>query len=165
MENHRYPKKCYLMLLHLDERGSSTWASYVKNIIFSYGFGHVWLNQGVGNEGHFIEIFKQRVYDMAQQKWCADVNSFDKPRSYSQFKSQLNLEKYIAQCSVYMFSERWCCQKIMPFYLKINFDYIKHIHFVQISSFFISLMTKIIHFLMYWTLLPSIKIRIPWTLF
>ena len=77
------------------KRGSSTWASYVKNILFSYGFGHVWLNQGVGNEGHFIEIFKQRVY-MAQQKWCADVNSFDKLRSYSQFKSQLNLEKYIS---------------------------------------------------------------------
>ena len=30
MENHRHPKKCYLMLFHLDERGSSTWASYVK---------------------------------------------------------------------------------------------------------------------------------------
>ena len=35
-------------------------------------------------------------------------------------------------------------------------------HFVQKSSYFISLMTKIIHFLMYWTLLHSIKIRIPW---
>ena len=33
---------------------------------------------------------------MAQQKWCADVNSFDKLRSYSQFKSQLNLENYIS---------------------------------------------------------------------
>ena len=95
-ENHRYPKKYFLMLLHLDERASSTWASYVKNILSSYGFGHVWLNQGVGNDCRFIEIFKQRVYDMAQQKWCADVNSFDKLRPYSKFKSQLYLEKYIS---------------------------------------------------------------------
>ena len=35
-------------------------------------------------------------------------------------------------------------------------------HFVQKFSYSISLMTKIIHFLMYWTLLHSIKIRILW---
>ena len=35
-------------------------------------------------------------------------------------------------------------------------------HFVKKFSYSISLMTKIIHFLMYWTLLHSIKIRIPW---
>ena len=35
-------------------------------------------------------------------------------------------------------------------------------HFVQKFLYSISLMTKIIHFLMYWTLLHSIKIRIPW---
>ena len=36
-------------------------------------------------------------------------------------------------------------------------------HFVKKFSYSISLMTKIIHFfIMYWTLLHSIKIRIPW---
>ena len=43
-----------------------------------------------------------------------------------------------------------------------NFAYIKHKLFVQKFSYFISLMTKIFYILMYWTLLPSIKIRIPW---
>ena len=58
--------------------------------------------------------------------------------------------------------KRGVARKSCYFTKNVNFAYIKHIHFVQKSSFFISLMTKIFHFLMYWTLLPSIKIRIPW---
>ena len=34
MENHRYPKQCYLMLKRLDERRKITWASHVKRYAF-----------------------------------------------------------------------------------------------------------------------------------
>ena len=95
MENTRLSKKGYLMLLHLDERGSTTWASNIKNILLSYGFGHVWYDQGVGNEKQFMVIFKQRVQDVTQQNWYADITSLDKLRTYCKFKSQLSPEKYL----------------------------------------------------------------------
>ena len=58
--------------------------------------------------------------------------------------------------------KRGVARKSCYFTKNANFAYIKNIHFVQKSSYFISLMTKIFYFLMYWTLLPSIKIRMPW---
>ena len=40
---------------------------------------------------YLIDIFKQRVFDIAQQSnWCVDIKSFDRLRSYSQFKNRLN---------------------------------------------------------------------------
>ena len=47
MDTARYPKACYNMLLNLDSSGRKTWISDVKYILYSYGFGDVWLNQGV----------------------------------------------------------------------------------------------------------------------
>lgn len=37
MENHRYPKQCYFMLKRLDETGKITWASHIKEMLFSLG--------------------------------------------------------------------------------------------------------------------------------
>ena len=37
------------MMLNLDSLGGTTWISDVKYILYSYGFGDVWLNQGCGN--------------------------------------------------------------------------------------------------------------------
>ena len=49
MENHRYPKQCYLMLKRLDEARKITWASQIKLMLCIFGFGCVWLSQDVGN--------------------------------------------------------------------------------------------------------------------
>ena len=53
-------------------------------------------------------------------------------------------------------------RKSCIFTKNVNFAYIKHIHFTQISLRFCKFEDKNISFLMYWALLPSIKIRIPW---
>lgn len=95
MDNNRLPKECYLMLLHLDDRGSTTWASFVKNILCMYCFGHVWYNQGVENVGLFMSIFKERLDDICKQNWHSDVNAFDKLRVYCTFKNNLTAEKYL----------------------------------------------------------------------
>ena len=58
--------------------------------------------------------------------------------------------------------KRGVARKSCIFTKNVNFACIKHIHFTQISLHFTSLKTKNISFLMYWALLPSIKIRIPW---
>ena len=62
----------------------------------------------------------------------------------------------------YCFSKKECCQKIMPFYHKYQFCLYKtHTLYTEIFTFY-KFDDKNISFLMYWTLLPSIKIRIPW---
>ena len=49
MDEHRYPKACYNMLKRLDDAGRITWATYIKKLLFRYGFGVVWIEQQVGN--------------------------------------------------------------------------------------------------------------------
>ena len=53
MEESRIPHKAYLSLVHLDEKGKKNWASNVRLCLFEYGFGHAWINQGVGNTKTF----------------------------------------------------------------------------------------------------------------
>ena len=55
--NVRYPKQCYYMLLQLDEAGRTNWTTHIKNLLFSYGFGHVWIFHDVGDDKEFLRIF------------------------------------------------------------------------------------------------------------
>ena len=41
METHRYPKQCYEMLRSFDSLGTKTWASDIKCMLFTFGFGYV----------------------------------------------------------------------------------------------------------------------------
>ena len=95
MEIDRYPKACYNMLLNLDNSGRVTWISDIKYILYSYGFGDVWLNQGAGNPELFISLFKQRIYDNATQHLHSDINHMSKLSTYSQFKLSLESEIYL----------------------------------------------------------------------
>ena len=51
-----YMLKCvkyWLKILCLRDVGRVTWASKIKQVLFTLGFGEVWMEQGVGN----IELF------------------------------------------------------------------------------------------------------------
>ena len=54
MPTTRYPKQYYHMLRKLDENGRKTWASKIKNVLYEYGFGYVWINDGDGNSSHLL---------------------------------------------------------------------------------------------------------------
>ena len=95
MENHRYPKQCYEMIRQLDTIGRQTWATSVKNLLFMYGFGYVWISHDVGNELTFMQMFKQRINDCCFQKWHEDVNGLSKAHHYKHFKSLLDVETYL----------------------------------------------------------------------
>lgn len=50
------------MLYNLSHSGGKyTWATSIKDFIGQFGFNHVWAQQGVGNEGIFLDVFKLRV--------------------------------------------------------------------------------------------------------
>jgi len=78
MENHRYPNQCYKMLKDLDDAGRRTWASHIRELLFSYGFGYVWFAQGVGHEDNFIHLFKTLLQDCYLQVWKSKIHNSPK---------------------------------------------------------------------------------------
>ena len=107
MEDHRYPKNCYKMLKSLDEAERQNWVSKVRELLFQYGFGYVWIAQEFGDEKLFINQFKIRIADCMRQNWHSDINESSRCDSYKEFKSLLTVERYL--------------NLDMPFYLRKAF--------------------------------------------
>ena len=97
MEEHRYPKKAYNMLLSLQNQNYVTWACRVRNVLFKYGFGTVWEAQGVGNIKLFLLEFKQRLTDAFRQDWHAALEAHDFFQVYSSFNQTVSIKSYLFQ--------------------------------------------------------------------
>ena len=91
----RYPRQCYMMLKKLDDDGKKCWASDVRHLLFSCGFSHVWISQGVGNESMFLSLFQQRVKDIFIQSWHNSISSSNFLSHYRSIKSVFSTEMYI----------------------------------------------------------------------
>ena len=78
LPENRLNKRCYLMLKRYDEMGRKTWATHIKHLLYTFGFGYVWEEQGVGDVEAFIHIFKQTVTDCSGQEWSSEINSMSK---------------------------------------------------------------------------------------
>ena len=107
MSNHRYSKNFYNMLKSLDEARRNTWASNVRRLLYMYGFGYAWIAQEIGNENAFVRQFKIRLTDFIKQNWHSDINESPRCDSYKEFKTLLNVERYLSMD--------------MPFYLRKAF--------------------------------------------
>ena len=59
LDHCRLPCQTYQMLKLLDNNGNINWVTGIKNILFKFGFGYVWLSQEIGNVNLFITYFKQ----------------------------------------------------------------------------------------------------------
>ena len=95
MDSERLPNQAYRMLMNLDSNGKCNWASSIRSVLQSLGFGYVWLAQGVTRENCFLRMFKQRLTDVFRQDWMAGINSSDRFTQYRKFKSVLEPEKYL----------------------------------------------------------------------
>ena len=67
----RYITKCYTLLYQLDESGRHNWASDVRILLCSLGYGHVWYHQSIGDVKRFLIDVKQRLIDNSYQEWHA----------------------------------------------------------------------------------------------
>ncbi len=94
--NVRLRNSLYYMLKQFDDAGSHTWASDVRILLCSLGFGDVWLNHGVGNVNQFLYALKERLQDTAFQSWHSDVTHNSKLFLYKQFKLSLEIESYLS---------------------------------------------------------------------
>jgi hypothetical protein len=83
----RLPHKAYNMLYRLHNAEKTNWVSRIHDILYKYGFGYVWENQGVNNSKHFIRQFKQRLIDCFLQDWHSKIVSSSRFQFYSSFKS------------------------------------------------------------------------------
>ena len=69
MAGYMLTKFCYKIILHnFHLNGRITWATKVKNLSHSLGFGCVSLSQEIGDVNIFIQEAKQRLLDIAQQE-------------------------------------------------------------------------------------------------
>ncbi|WP_293716285.1 hypothetical protein, partial [Thiolapillus sp.] len=75
MDDKRYPRKAYNMLLNLQRQNYNTWACSIRNVLYKFGFGVVWEMQGVGDVKSFIKEFKQRLIDCFKQDWHSALES------------------------------------------------------------------------------------------
>ena len=88
-------KSCYTMLLKHCKLGRKNWASEIKHLLYRYGFGYVWENQGNIYHDQFLEEFKMRVVDCHRQNWSENMSNMSKLRTFSLFKSSLSVETYL----------------------------------------------------------------------
>ena len=88
-------RSCYNMLCKFDEAGKHTWVTKVKHILLSYGFGHVWYNQGVENVNVFLKEFKQRLLDCEIQDWAGCKSQMPKLYYYNMYKTLYMPELYL----------------------------------------------------------------------
>ena len=75
------------MLYNLDCAGRTTWATNIKQLLFKYGFGFVWISQNIGDSNIFLTTFKQRLIDCSKQDWYGKIEITDKLYTYATFKS------------------------------------------------------------------------------
>ena len=91
----KYAPNCYKLLKSLAENNRYTWATSIKNLLFRYGFGLVWISQEVGDDKYFLSIFKQRVIDCKTQDRHNDIHESSRCDTFKQFKSLLEPENYL----------------------------------------------------------------------
>ena len=95
MDATRIPHQAYRMLVSLDSGGKCNLVTKLRLLLHETGFGYVWLTQGVGDEQHFIRIFRQRLTEINFQDWVAGLNARSRFEYYREFKTALNAETYL----------------------------------------------------------------------
>ena len=83
------------MLIDIENNAAETnWATKVRTLLESMGFGDVWINQGVGNINYFLHIFKLRARDCFMQKWNEELRESTRASTYILF-ANFNHQSYL----------------------------------------------------------------------
>ena len=70
-------------------------ASKVRELLYKYGFGYVWVTENVGDVNLFMKNFKQRLIDCSRQDWCSNIPASGKARHYRFITPSLLFANYI----------------------------------------------------------------------
>ncbi len=103
MPAHRFPKKCYNMMIVYDNNGKTNWVTNIKTLLFKTGFGSAWYDQNVNCYPNFIKSLTQRLKDIYVQTWFESMTLSNKCFYYKLFKGQISLEWYLSKITVKKF--------------------------------------------------------------
>lgn len=95
LNNGRYSRKAYNMLLHLQSLNYDNWTCNIRNMLYMHGFGVVWEAQGVGNTRSFIACWKERLIDCWKQNWHSALLSHDFYNVYTNFNQSITICQYL----------------------------------------------------------------------
>ena len=82
-------------MYNTDKVGTTNWVTKVKKMLFSSGYGCVWLTQSVADETKFFNSFGLRIADNFRQEWYSDTSENKKLEMYKTFKSLIEPEIYL----------------------------------------------------------------------
>ena len=95
MDHGSFSRQCYDEMCKTDKLGTTNCVTKVKKMLFSYGYGCVWLTQSVGDETQLLNSFRLRIEDNFRQEWYIDISENKKLETYKIFKSLLEPEIYL----------------------------------------------------------------------
>ena len=105
MNENRLPKQAYSMQIRQMENGKKCWVSRLRDILYKFGFGFVWLQKSVGDEKLFLSLLKQRLRSDFDQEWTTAIHTRDRFSLYATFKSNLLAEKYFDHIRIKCFRD------------------------------------------------------------
>ena len=73
----------------------------MKKLLFTHGFGYVWVFHTVGCEKTFLRTVRQRLIDCFQQEWSCRLHNSQYDPFYITFKSIISREAYLSQNFMY----------------------------------------------------------------
>ena len=75
MRTDRYVYRMYCLLKDDCENGKTNWVSSLKSLLYSSGLGEAWVTQSVSSDIAFMSLFRQRIFDIYKQNWCASLGT------------------------------------------------------------------------------------------
>ena len=95
LDQSRLTHQSYICLLNMCHKGHQNWVSMIKDILFTNGYGIVWIMGEVGNKALFLRNFKQTLIDKFMQGWSAKMSTDEHCTFYFSFKSVIETELYL----------------------------------------------------------------------
>lgn len=103
LQDSRYVKLSYNMLLQLAMHGKMNWVYKVKQLLCSNGFGFIWEQQRIDNVPAFISEFTLRLKLSFEQEWHNSLATSTKTNTYSLFKLSVCYEPYLKSITIAKF--------------------------------------------------------------
>ena len=98
MPDHRYPKRCYLLLKQHDMNGRKNWVSQVREMLLKFDSIDFWnLQENYDSSKHdnVVCIFENRITDYFKKNWVVNLQNSSKLAIYASFKGSFSRENYI----------------------------------------------------------------------
>ena len=93
----RIIKQAYEKLLYLDSQGKHNWATDIKQLLCTNGFGIVWLYHTVGCEKSFLNDLKTRLIHAFEVDWKYRLMNYEHNNFYHSFKTHIKKELYLSE--------------------------------------------------------------------